>query len=325
MVNPRTPDTTLSDRARRAVDLATRAGRRLGLRADEPRVLHDVFNVLVHLAPDPVVVRVPSLALMPYDELVAKQRRELDVTGWLADRGVPVVGPSPLVPREPVEIDGTSLTFWEFVTETDRLADLPQDDAEAMQQRFAEQTGWAAELHRQLADYPGELPVLAPLVPAIGSALEALRKEPQTLTTADLDRAEAEYVALEALVRDLPARFPGARLQALHGDSPAYNVLRTAEGHRFSDFEDATRGPVEWDLTLVGPLGVEAYERAGGTVDRALLHVMEGARLLQTVSALSVAPRMPELGPMLEPMVAMWRDRAPLTADLPEGGAPTSL
>ncbi|WP_171169251.1 aminoglycoside phosphotransferase family protein [Streptomyces sp. I05A-00742] len=316
MANPEVPDTHLSARAERAVALATRAGRRLGLRADEPRVLHDVFNVLVHLAPDPVVVRVPSLALMTAEEQVAKQRRELAVAGWLADAGAPVVGPSPLVPREPVEIDGTSLTFWEFVTETDPLRDLPQDDTRAMEDRFAEQTGWSAELHRLLAGYPGDLPVLSPLVPAIGTSLAALRKDPQTLTTADLDRAEQEYAALEALVRDFPARFPGARLQALHGDSPAYNVLRTADGHLFSDFEDVTRGPVEWDLTLVGPRGIEAYERAGGTpVDRALLEVMEGARLLQMVSALSVVPLMPALGQMLEPSVAMWRARTPLTTE----------
>ncbi|MEU1311907.1 phosphotransferase [Streptomyces cinnamoneus] len=303
---------TNSSRAERAVRIATAAGRRRGLRADSPRVLHDVFNVLVHLAPDPVVVRVPSLTLVSAEEQTARQRRELAVAGWLADAGAPVVGPSPLVPREPVEAEGTSLTFWEYVHES--ATDGDSADPHALEDRFVEQTGRAAELHRLLAGYPGELPVLSSLVPATGSSLDALRKQPQQfLTTADLDRAEGEYAVLEALVGDVPAHFPDARLQALHGDSPGYNVIRTATGPLFSDFEDVTRGPVEWDLTLVGPRGIAAYEQAGGgPVDRGLLDVMEGARMLQVVGALALVPSMPELGPMLEPVVAQWRARAPL-------------
>ncbi|MCC3774586.1 phosphotransferase [Streptomyces sp. UNOB3_S3] len=302
--------TNLSDRAERAMAIATRAGRRLGLRADEPRVLHDVFNVLVHLAPEPVVVRVPSLGFAGAEELERKQRRELAVTGWLADTGAPVVRPSPLVPREPVVTGGTSLTFWEFVSEEKPAAD------EDLLQRFVEQTGNAAELHALLAGYPGELPVLSPLVPGLRPLLDKLaERRPDGLTTADLDRAEAEYAALEALVADLPAHFPGSRLQPLHGDSPAYNMLRVTGGRRlFSDFEDVTLGPVEWDLTLVGPQGIEAYERAGGgPVDPALLEAMEGARLLQVVGALAFVPLMPEMGAMLEPAVARWRERAPLS------------
>ncbi|MEW2579928.1 aminoglycoside phosphotransferase family protein [Streptomyces syringium] len=305
MANPN----TLSERAEEAVGLATRAGKRLGLRADGPRVLRDVFNVLVHLAPDPVVVRVPTLALASVEEQAAKQRHELAVAGWLADSGAPVVRPSPLVPREPVEFEGRSLTFWEFVSEADA------DESRTLEERFAEQTGWAARLHGLLAGYPGEpLPTLSPLVPALKPALAELAKRPQSLTTAELDRAEREYAVLEALVGDLPAYFPGARVQTLHGDSPSYNVLRTADGYVFNDFEDVTRGPVEWDLTLVGPRGIEAYERASGTrVDRALLDVMEGARMLQVVGALALVPRMPELGAMLEPVVGQWRARTPLS------------
>ncbi|AZK97830.1 MULTISPECIES: phosphotransferase [Streptomyces] len=300
-------------RAEHALALAVEAGRELGLRADRPRVLHDVFSVLVHLAPEPVVVRVPALAVGTAAELRERQQRELAVTGWLADTGFPVVGPSPLVPREPVGAGGTSLTFWEYVTEIEPLRDLLQGDPGTLTDRFTEQTGWTAELHAALAHYPGELPVLSPLVPAIGLALAELRSEPQALTPADLDRADREYTVLEALVAEFPARFPQARLQSLHGDSPAYNLLRTADGHRFADFEDVTVGPVEWDLTFTGPRAIEVYERASGTrVDRTLLDLMEGARLLQGLSALTVVPKVPELGPMLAPLIDQWRARKPL-------------
>ncbi|RLU92259.1 aminoglycoside phosphotransferase [Streptomyces griseocarneus] len=269
----------------------------------------------MHLAPHPVVVRVPALAVGSPTELAEKQRRELAVAGWLADTGARVVGPSPLVPREPVVAGETSMTFWEFVTEVDPLRDI-LDDPAAVEERFTEQTGWTAELHAALAGYPGDLPVLSPLVPAIGEGLAALRRDPQQLTTADLDRAEREYAAVEDLVADFPAFFPDARLQPVHGDAPFYNLLRTPDGHRFGDFEDVTLGPVEWDLAGTGPRAIEAYEQAGGArVDRGLLGVMEGARMLQVLSALSVVPKVPELGPMLAPMVEQWRARTPLTLE----------
>src|ERR1700754_1648699 len=109
--------TDLAARTDRAVAAATAAGRDLGLGVTDPVILHDMFSVVVHLAPAPVVVRVPTV-LPPTDDLdaqEARQRREIDVVGWLADQGHPVVAPSQLVPREPVRRDGFSMTFWQFV------------------------------------------------------------------------------------------------------------------------------------------------------------------------------------------------------------------
>ncbi|MFI9206088.1 hypothetical protein [Streptomyces sp. NPDC053048] len=74
---------------------------------------------------------------------------------------------------------------------------------------------------------------------------------------------------------------------------------------------------MEWDLALLPLRALEEYERVSGTrVDRDILAVMEGVRLLQTVSALAFVPRMPEMGQMLTPFVEQWRERAPLTASL---------
>ena len=55
-----TPD-EIAARTSRAVAAATAAARDLGLAVDDPRVLYDVFSVVVHLAPEPVVVRVPTV------------------------------------------------------------------------------------------------------------------------------------------------------------------------------------------------------------------------------------------------------------------------
>ncbi|PRC52950.1 phosphotransferase, partial [Mycobacterium sp. ITM-2017-0098] len=49
-----TPD-ELAERTRRAAEAAVAAGRELGLRVERAKVLHDVFSVVVHLEPEPVV------------------------------------------------------------------------------------------------------------------------------------------------------------------------------------------------------------------------------------------------------------------------------
>ena len=102
----------IAARTARAAAAAAAAGKDLGLRVDEPRVLYDVFSVIVHLTPTPVVVRVPTVLPPMYstapEKQTAQQRSELRVAGWLADRGHPVVAPSALVPREPVRRDGFS-------------------------------------------------------------------------------------------------------------------------------------------------------------------------------------------------------------------------
>jgi len=107
----------LAARTARAVAAATAAGRELGLDVDDANVLHDAFSVVVQLVPASVVVRVP--VVLPHGLDAAKQRarqqRELALVSWLADAGQPVVRPSPLVPREPVQRDGFSMTFWEWV------------------------------------------------------------------------------------------------------------------------------------------------------------------------------------------------------------------
>lgn len=326
---PASEDPALSPRAEQALPLAVEAGERFGLTVEQPRVLHDIFNVLVHLAPSPVVVRVPSLEFLPTEERAAQQRRELAVAGWLADNqetpansgagdpgpagsGVAVVRPSPLVPREPALVGGRSVTFWEFVTEVDPFSALTTP--EAMEERLVEQAGWTAGLHARLADYPGQLPLMTPFSSELDTMLAQLRAHPGELTRDELARVDQEHTVLSTLVNELPERFPDARVQPLHGDAPAYNLLRTGDGWLFSDFEEVTSGPVELDLALIGPRAVEEYERVSGTaIDRSLLNVLEGGGLLRAVAALALTPRMPELSAMLQPAIDQWRARPPLT------------
>jgi hypothetical protein len=295
----------LADRTRRATEAAVAAASELGLAVRHAVVLHDVFSVVVHLAPEPVVARIPVVltAGSSPDHQFARQQRELDVVAWLDERGVPVVPPSSRTPRVPVRRDGFSMTFWE-------LADVA-DDHEPYR---GVDIGWSAELHHRLAGYPTPLPFLAPFNSGLPDMLTAL-EDVDTLRTAEIDRARTEYAALRSILSDRAAfesAFPGVGVQAIQGDGPSHNVIRTKAGIRFSDFEDVTLGPVEWDLTLMGGEAVAGYDIAARqrglrAVEPDVQRLMDSARRLQFIACLTLTPQLPLLADGLREALADWR------------------
>lgn len=304
-----------AERTRAAVGAAVAAGRGLGLAVAEPTVLHDVFSVVVHLAPSPVVARIPTV-LPRTDDLAAIARRqqdELDVTRWLADQGVPVIAPSPLVPREPVRRDGFSMTFWPFVEEArDRKPDYVAN-AESV-----------AGLHAALRAYPGRLEFLSAADPLfIADSLARLDRHPDLIGAAELDRARREWQLLEPLVRSrgaFEARFPGVDLQPIHGDSPPANIVNAVDGDLYADFELVTLGPVEWDLAALGPEHEAAYNRGArrnGTrpLDEEVLTFVNALGMLRVIATLALAPQLPELMEYLQPAVDHWQT-APFAAGM---------
>ncbi|BBY26163.1 phosphotransferase [Mycolicibacterium sediminis] len=306
----------LADRTRRAVAAAANAGRALGLTVDEPRVLYDVFSVVVHLLPSPVVVRVPTVLPPSYasdpEAQTAQQRSELAVAGWLADRGHPVVAPSPLVPREPVRREGFSMTFWQFVTESSGVEpDLPT------------RVGQVARLHSALRDYDGDdLGFWVPFGTFVPQGLAALRDMPDLVPGADVERARREWdVVAPALTSraGFESAFPGVDLQTIHGDAPYHNMISTSSGDLWSDFELVTLGAVESDLVMVGPDAVAAYDRAATElglrrVDPRVARVTETAGRLAMVAAMAMAPELPMLADGMRPMLDEWRATTPITS-----------
>lgn len=304
----------MSPRTERAVAAAVAAARDLGLRVDEPRVLYDVFSVIVHLSPAPVVARVPTVLPPSYRRdpgaQIAQQRAELDVTGWLADRGHPVVAPSPLTPRKPVARDGFSMTFWQFV-EQDSTAEPD------LTTRVAE----TAQLHAALRDYPGRLGFWAPFGTYIPDGLAQLQRRPGLLAAADLHRAQREWDVIAPVLtsRDaFEAAFPGVDVQPIHGDAPYHNMIATADGELWSDFELVTLGAVESDLAMTGPDAVAAYDAAAVALglrptDPRVLAVTEAAGRLGAIAALAMAPELPMLVEGIAPVLELWRGTPPVT------------
>lgn len=299
-----------------AVDAAVGAARDLGLTVSGAEVLHDLFSVVVHLAPAPVVARIPTV-LPPGTDLVSlahRQQAELDVTRWLADQGIPVLSPSPLVPREPVRREGFSLTFWQFVAE-DREKEPD----------YVANAEFVADLHAAMRAYPGPLSFLSAAEPRyVTESLALLADRPDLIEAADLDRANREWQALEPLVRSRAAfeeAFPGVDLQPIHGDSPPANIFSGVDGDRYSDFELVTLGPVEWDLAGLGADHESAYNRGARRhgmrpLREDVMGFVNAVGMLRAIATLALAPQLPVLVEYLQPAVDHWRT-LPFAAGVP--------
>ncbi|MFE4663770.1 phosphotransferase family protein [Streptomyces sp. NPDC056716] len=304
-----------ADRTSAAVEAAVTAGRGLGLAVTDPTVLHDVFSVVVHLAPSPVVARIPTVLPRPVDlaALARRQQDELDVTRWLAGRTVPVFAPSPLVPREPVQRDGFSMTFWPFI-----------EEARDKEPDYVANAESVADLHAALRAYPGHLEFLSTADPRfIADSLTLLDQHPDLIGAAELDGARRQWQLLEPLVRSrgaFEARFPGVDLQPIHGDSPPANIFNAVDGDLYADFELVTLGPVEWDLAALGPEHEAAYNRGAlrnGTrpLDEEVLAFVNALGMLRIIATLTLVPQLPELVEYLKPALDHWR-RTPFTAGM---------
>lgn len=300
-----------AERSGRAVQAAVDAARLLGVHVESGVVLHDVFSVVVHLRPAALVARIQVVTppgLSPQAQW-QRQQRELDVVAWLDEQHVPVIAPSALVPRVPVRNNGFSMTFWE-------LADLADDHAPYSGVDVAH----TAELNAALARYPYPLPFLAPFNTGLSGMLASLSPS-DLLTDSDIARARTEYDTLQPALCDSAAfgrAFPGVDVQPLHGDGPSHNVIRTNAGIRFSDFEDVTCGPVEWDLAMLGPEANAAYDAAAlrvglRTTDPDVQRAMDAARTLQFIACAVLVPELPVLAQGLAPAIEAWRASPPFT------------
>lgn len=205
---------------------ALNAGRRHGLPVDRPVVLRDLTNVLVHLAPAPVVVRVPvTLARLRPPEWFAEEMR---LAQFLAAEGAPVAPPSDEVDPGPHDQDGFAITFWRWIDHDPARAD-PVAAGRSLR-----------ELHSVLERYPGELP-----------ACDRLDEVRSLLAKLGLD----ELLELAERLEPLDGR-------PLHGDAHLSNVLWSPAGPLWSDLENACRGPVEYDLACLRYRGLPQAEAA---------------------------------------------------------------
>jgi hypothetical protein len=257
----------MDDLSRRALMAALAVARDRGLRCDAPEILADGSNVLVHLAPSPVVARVATKTGLVRKPVQQWMRLDLDIAAYLAALQFPVVPPSSEIPPGPHVHDDLSVTFWEFV-EHDRGYSASVDEIGSL----------LRELHVALRGYPGALRRLSPFA-EIPQWLDEVERW-KAIDATDLAMLRRGYAQVAAQIESL--RLPE---QPLHGDAHKKNVLKTGNGLIWTDFEDACRGPLEWDVACFVRTSGEDRETAlaayGGDTDLARLTPFFEARDLQ--------------------------------------------
>jgi hypothetical protein len=216
------------------------------------RILQDSNHTIIHLAPASVIAKVNT---SPEESSLAG---ELEIARFLAARADLVVPPTALFPPGPHLHDGLEMTFWEYCPHDARE---PEPDVLGRSLR---------SLHDALADYTQPLRSWdrfdgVERVLADAGALSALPAG---------DRA-----FLRDRYRELNAATGTFRptLRSLHGEPHGGNLLLSAAGPRWIDFESACLGPQEWDLTV---LPDEIVARYFTDVDRELLRLLRQMRSL---------------------------------------------
>jgi hypothetical protein len=262
-----------------AVDLA----RQHGLRVEDPVVLKDGSNVLVHLRPAPVVARVPGVTAR-FRHGDAWLAREVAVAHYLHDAGASVVGPSPEIAPGPHHRDGYAMTFWEY-------AQPSGEDLDAAAAGAA-----LRDCHELLLAYDADLP------------RHALLDEARALVDL-LDLPDGAAERLRAAGERLAARLDelDAPLQPVHGDADLGNAIQTAAGPRWNDWEDVCLAPRAWDLACLDDEeeasrdAVAAAIKAYGSLDdgpEALEACRAARRYQETVWTFAFAEQRPGLAPM---------------------------
>ena len=207
-----------------ALAAATAVAHANGLPTDDVRILRDLTNLIVHLAPAPVVARVSiTLTSMRGADSDAEQVR---IAQFLVDAGAPVAPPTRDLDPGPHLHDDLSVTLWTYV-----------DHAEARLDPVAIGRSLRV-LHDALAAYPGTLPT----ADRLGEIDGVLALLPQS------EHASTEELAE---LRAFTQRLPPLTGRPLHGDAHLFNTLCTPAGPLWSDFENACAGPVEYDLACM--------------------------------------------------------------------------
>ncbi len=221
--------------ARRAVAAARSLAAALGLGVDDAVVLNDSNRLVVRLLPCDVVARV-SLPSHPW-----MAAPEVELVRLLAATDAPVAPLDGRVEPRVHEHEGFAITLWMHVEPVAGVR-TPGDYADAL-----------AALHAALR----QIDVAGPhVLDRVTAARRDVERRDLTPDLTETDRA----LLVERLQGQLLV--DPRRDQLLHGEPHPWNVLDTSEGLRFIDFENAARGPVEYDLAWVPKEVTERYPSA---------------------------------------------------------------
>jgi hypothetical protein len=250
--------------ARLAVAAAKSTVSALGLTVNDAVSLSNSNRLVVRLMPCDVVARVttpealaPTAARATWlsgEGYRARLVSEVELVRRLAEYESPVAG---LEPRSEARVfmqDGFAITVWRYFEPVRRML-RPAEYATALER-----------LHAGMR----QIDVAAPhFMDRLAATEHDIGSRDVTPDLADSDRSFLADI-LQELREAIVSR--NAVEQILHGEPHPGNVLKTKDAPFFIDFEDAVRGPVEFDLAWVPK---EVSRRYPG-VDQELLNDFRG-------------------------------------------------
>jgi Ser/Thr protein kinase RdoA (MazF antagonist) len=199
----------------------------LGLRVEDAIVIQNANRLAVRLVPGDVLARV-AIAVQRNQKIAAF---ELELTRQLENLDSPVAVRQPRVePRVNVR-DGFAITFWKYYEPLPTSDITPAEYAQALER-----------LHADMQQLDMQAPHFTDRVDEAQAIVQNRSLSPEL---ADADRD---------LLTDSLRNFRhavihrGTSEQLLHGEPHVGNVLKTASGLRFIDFETCCYGPVEFDI-----------------------------------------------------------------------------
>jgi aminoglycoside phosphotransferase (APT) family kinase protein len=209
-----------------AIAAASSLANELGLQVHEAVVLQNSNTLGLRLMPGDTFARTA---------LVGQEVADLEVrvATRLAAVAAPIASLEPRVEPRVYERDGFAVTFWTYYRPGDDLVS-PADCADALHR-----------LHAAMRSIEVKAPHFTQRVAAAERLLTNGRQTPEL---ADGDR----LLLLDALrTAGQEIRRRATVDQLLHGEPHPGNLLSTAEGPLFIDFETCCRGPVEFDVAHV--------------------------------------------------------------------------
>jgi Phosphotransferase enzyme family len=219
-----------------AIDAALRCARALGLYPGRPVTLRATNNVVLWLAPLPIVAKA---AEAPHRALAF----EVEIGRGLAEARACAVGPAPGIAPRVHRAGNFGVTFWRYVPQG-AVSEPPSRAIGAALGLLHNALGRLACPGARWARCSEELVTLAAL----------LERDEFAPNLAGAERSLLRR-AVDEGVRQLAPPRPGD--VRLHGSPHRLNIVVEDGSPRFIDFETVCSGPAEWDLAHVEP-GVEA-------------------------------------------------------------------
>ena len=211
----------------RALAAATAVASDFGLPVEDAIVLQRANRLAVRLPPGDLLARV-ALAVRRNEHVAAF---ELEIARRLEQTGSPIAILEPRIEPRLYRRNGFVITYWRYYD--------PVSEAELAP------SGYANALERLHAGMR-QLDVTAPhFTDRVDEAQSIVNDRSQSPDLSDADRTLLA-ASLRTLRRSVLDRATAQQL--LHGEPHPGNLLRTASGPRFIDFETCCYGPVEFDL-----------------------------------------------------------------------------